>query len=78
MKPGGPLLLQGYPPKQPEWRSGGPSAVENLDAEALLRESFADWEIALLRELGELIEEGRTHAGRSALIDLVASKPRGR
>ena len=75
VKPGGLLLLQGYTPKQLEYRTGGPSAMENLYTEALLRETFADWEIVLLHEHEDLIEEGCAHAGRSALIDLVARKP---
>ena len=75
VKPGGLLFLQGYTPKQLEYRTGGPSAVENLYTEVLLRETFADWEIVLLHEHEDLIEEGSAHAGRSALIDLVARKP---
>ena len=75
VKPGGLMFLQGYTPKQLEYRTGGPSAVENLYTEALLRETFADWEIVLLSEHEDLIEEGKAHAGRSALIDLVARKP---
>ena len=78
VKPGGLLLLQGYTPKQLEYRTGGPSAVENLYTEALLREMFADWEIVLLHEHEDLMEEGSAHAGHSALIDLVARKPTGR
>lgn len=75
VKPGGVLLLQGYTPKQLEYRPGGPSAVENLYTEAMLREAFANWEIVLLHEHEDYIEEGSAHAGRSALIDLVARKP---
>ena len=75
VKPGGLLFLQGYTPKQLEYRTGGPSAVENLYTEVLLRETFADWEIVLLHEHEDLMEEGSAHAGRSALIDLVARKP---
>lgn len=75
VKPGGLLLLQGYTPKQLEYRTGGPSAVENLYTQTLLREIFADWEIVLLHEHEDLVDEGRGHAGRSALIDLVARKP---
>jgi SAM-dependent methyltransferase len=75
VKPGGFLFLQGYTPKQLEYGTGGPSAVENLYTEALLREIFSDWEMVLLHEHEDLIDEGRGHSGRSALIDLVARKP---
>ena len=75
VQPGGLLFLQGYTPKQLEYRTGGPSAVENLYTEALLREIFSDWKIVLLHEHEDLIDEGRGHSGRSALIDLIARKP---
>jgi hypothetical protein len=41
----------------------------------MLRELFADWEIISLREHDDTLSEGLAHAGRSALIDLVARKP---
>ena len=75
VKPGGLLFLQGYTPKQLEYRTGGPSAVENLYTEAFLRDVFSGWEILLLREHEGLIDEGNAHGGHSALIDLVARKP---
>jgi len=75
VKSGGWLFLQGYTPKQVEYKTGGPSAVENLYTAALLREFFADWEIISLHEHEDTIEEGSAHIGRSALIDLVARKP---
>jgi SAM-dependent methyltransferase len=74
-KPGGLVFLHGYTPQQLEYRTGGPSAVENLYTEPLLRELFADWEILVLREHVDEIAEGTAHAGKSALIDLVARKP---
>ncbi len=73
--PGGTLLLQGYTPKQLEYRTGGPGAVENLYTRELLEEAFGDWEIIQLKEHEATIEEGRGHAGHSALIDLVVRKP---
>ncbi|MCE1182746.1 MAG: class I SAM-dependent methyltransferase [Rhodocyclales bacterium] len=73
--PGGTLLLQGYTPKQLEYRTGGPGAVENLYTRELLEEAFGDWEIIQLKEHEAMIEEGRGHAGHSALIDLVVRKP---
>lgn len=78
LNPGGLLLLHGYTPKQLEYRTGGPSAVENLYTEKLLRDAFAGMEILELREYEDTLEEGsggqRGHWGRSALIDLVARK----
>jgi SAM-dependent methyltransferase len=74
LRPGGLLLLQGYRPKQLEYKTGGPPLVENLYTEELLRAAFADLEIIELVSHDEPIHEGRGHDGMSALIDLVARK----
>jgi len=74
LKPGGLLLLQGYTPRQLEYGTGGPSQAENLYTEALLRDTFSDWEILHLREHDDFISEGTGHHGMSALIDMVARK----
>jgi len=74
-RPGGRILLQGYTVKQLEYRTGGPSAAENLYTDDILRDAFADWEIEELVEYEEDITEGTGHKGRSALIGLMARKP---
>ncbi|MBK9160013.1 MAG: class I SAM-dependent methyltransferase [Nitrosomonadales bacterium] len=74
LKPGGLLLLQGYTPRQLEYRTGGPSQAENLYTEAMLRELCAGMEILHLREHDSIIREGTGHSGMSALIDLAARK----
>jgi cyclopropane fatty-acyl-phospholipid synthase-like methyltransferase len=74
LKPGGLLLLQGYTPRQLEYKTGGPPVVENMYTEALLRNAFGDMEIMHLREHDEHIGEGAGHSGMSALIDLVVRK----
>jgi 2-polyprenyl-3-methyl-5-hydroxy-6-metoxy-1,4-benzoquinol methylase len=74
LKPGGLLLLEGYTPRQLEYRTGGPPHRENLYTEALLREAFSALEILELREYDAEVAEGSGHRGRSALIDLVARK----
>ena len=74
LKPGGLLLLQGYTPRQLEYKTGGPPVAENMYTEALLRDTFGDMEISHLREHDDHIGEGTAHSGMSALIDLVANK----
>lgn len=74
LRPGGHLILQGYTPKQLEYRTGGPSAAENMYTEDLLRQAFADMDILHLREHEDFIAEGTKHYGMSALIDMVARK----
>ena len=73
-RPGGRILLQGYTPKQLDYRTGGPSALENLYTRELLEREFADWTIEELVEYEEDIDEGLGHRGRSALVGLVACK----
>ncbi len=75
LKPGGLLLLQGYTPRQLEFKTGGPSQVEHLYTRPMLRDAFAGMDILHLQEYDEVIKEGAGHSGMSALIDLVARKP---
>lgn len=75
LKPGGLLLLQGYTPRQLEYKTGGPPNVENLYTPELLRQSFGDLEILDLQAYEDVLSEGRAHCGQSALIHLVARKP---
>jgi SAM-dependent methyltransferase len=72
LKPGGTLVLQGYTPKQLDYRTGGPPLASHLYTEALLREAFADLDLLELREYEAELAEGKGHRGRSALIGLVA------
>lgn len=74
LKPGGLLLLQGYTPKQLEYRTGGPSNIDNLYSAAVLRRDFGALEILHLLEHDDEIREGPGHSGMSALVDLVARK----
>jgi SAM-dependent methyltransferase len=76
LKPGGVLILQGYTPKQIEYGTGGPPQAANMYTAALLREWFGDWDIPHLVEHEDFISEGTHHHGQSALVDLVAKKPR--
>ncbi len=76
-KPNGRILLLGYTPKQLEYKTGGPSAIENLYTQELLRDAFQDWDLEELVEYEKDISEGMGHKGMSALIGMVAIKPSG-
>ena len=76
LKPGGLLLLEGYTPEQLVHGTGGPKEIENLYTEALLRDAFADFEIQRVEAYETALDEGPRHAGVSAVIDLIARKPR--
>lgn len=75
LKRGGLLLLQGYTPKQLEYKTGGPPFLANLYTAELLSTAFAALEIVELRSYEAELNEGNRHAGRSALVGLVARKP---
>ena len=49
LKVGGILVLQGYTPKQLEYKTGGPSLLSHLYTEEMLRTAFASTEILELR-----------------------------
>jgi 2-polyprenyl-3-methyl-5-hydroxy-6-metoxy-1,4-benzoquinol methylase len=72
--PGGLLLLQGYTPRQLEYRTGGPPRADHLYTPDLLRTAFAAHEILELREHDDVLAEGTQHAGLSALIDCVVRR----
>jgi cyclopropane fatty-acyl-phospholipid synthase-like methyltransferase len=77
LKPDGTILLQGYTPKQLDYKTGGPPNLDHLYTEALLREAFGDLDIAELRAYEDVLTEGTQHQGQSALIGMVARKPFG-
>ncbi|MDE1953274.1 MAG: class I SAM-dependent methyltransferase [Betaproteobacteria bacterium] len=72
---GGLLLLQGYTPKQLDYRTGGPGKLEHLYTEAMVRALLPQAEWLLLQEYEDMLTEGSGHAGRSALLAAVARKP---
>ena len=74
LKSGGLLLLEGYGPKQLDYRTGGPSVLENLYTRALLQQAFGDFSSLDIREYDAEIHEGAGHGGMSALVDLVGVK----
>ncbi len=74
LKPGGLLLLEGYGPKQLDYKTGGPSDLTRLYTRALLQKAFGDFSEIDIREYDAELHEGDRHAGLSALIDLVGRK----
>jgi len=74
LKAGGTLVLQGYGPKQLEYKTGGPPLLSHLYTGELLRGAFAPLELIELEEYEADLSEGARHSGRSAVIGLVARK----
>lgn len=75
LKPGGILIVQGYTPKQLEYKTGGPSIESHLYTENLLKDSFKSLQILDLKTYEAQLNEGAGHAGISALIGMTAKKP---
>jgi SAM-dependent methyltransferase len=75
LKRGGLLLIQGYTPKQLQYRTGGPQQLDHLYTADLLRELLPQAQWLELREHDAVLGEGSAHRGLSALIDAVARKP---
>ena len=74
LNPGGLLILQGYRPEQLKYGTGGPPEADHLYTEAMIREALKDMDIVELRCYDEPVEEGKGHAGMSALMGVVARK----
>jgi len=74
LKPGGLLLLQGYTPKQIEYKTGGPGIASHLYTEPLLREELSAFELLQVDDYEAELQEGSGHAGMSALIGVVARR----
>ena len=74
LKPGGMFILQGYTPKQLEYKTGGPSLIEHLYTEEMIRDLIKEFEILDLCCYEKELTEGARHAGMSALLGLVARK----
>ncbi len=75
LKPSGLLIIQGYSPKQLEYGTGGPKQLDNLYTRAILEEAFGDYRDLLIVEEEREMEEGTSHRGISAVINLTARKP---
>jgi SAM-dependent methyltransferase len=75
LRPGGSLVLQGYTPRQLEYKTGGPSIASHLYTGTMLREAFGSLEILELQEYEAELSEGTGHSGRSALAGLIARRP---
>ena len=74
LKPGGVLVLQGYTPKQLDYKTGGPPILSHLYTVDMLRAAFSTLEIIELKEYEADLTEGSQHAGQSALVGMIARK----
>lgn len=76
VSPGGVFVLEGYRPEQVDYGTGGPPRRDHMYTREWIAARFAGWEILKLDAYDAEIREGRAHSGMSALIDVVARRPR--
>ena len=68
------MIIQGYTPKQLQYRTGGPSQIENLYTRAMLEEAFRGFHDVKIVEEELEMHEGTAHGGMSAVINFTARK----
>lgn len=74
LKSGGIFILQGYTPKQLEYKTGGPSLIEHLYTEELIKDLAKEFQVLELVSYEKELSEGPRHTGMSAILGLVAKK----
>jgi SAM-dependent methyltransferase len=74
LKAGGTLIIQGYGKEQLNFKTGGPSVLENLYDEQLLLTSFPGYKVIDIRTYTQEVDEGAGHSGMSALVGFVGQK----
>lgn len=72
--PGGAFVLEAFTPRQLAFASGGPREAAMLYALEELREDLEGLRIEIGRELERELREGRYHAGRAAVAQVLARR----
>lgn len=75
LAPGGVLILEGYGPRQMDYKTGGPGILEHLYTVPMLLAAFPDWTILASRDGDARLDEGAGHKGVSHLVSMVLRKP---
>ncbi len=75
LAPGGLVLLEGFAPRQLQFKSGGPTNPEMLYTVDMLRGDFADLDEEAALELDTWLDEGPGHHSEGAIVRFIASKP---
>ena len=75
LQPGGVFILEAYTPAQLALGTGGPKSPELLMTLAGLREELSGLQFLIARELERDVTEGAGHAGRGAVVQILARRP---
>lgn len=71
LKPGGAFLLEAYTPRQPALGTGGPKDPALLVSLEELRQDLAGLRFEIAREIERIVQEGRLHTGRGAVVQIL-------
>mmetsp|Transcript_5315 Transcript_5315/g.14940 ORF Transcript_5315/g.14940 Transcript_5315/m.14940 type:complete len:210 (+) Transcript_5315:130-759(+) len=81
LKKGGFFLLEGYTPRQLEFKSGGPPSEALMYSEAILEKAFGGSDAAIPpmsilrnKELVHCVKEGAFHTGDAAVVQFIGRK----
>lgn len=80
LKPGGILIFEAFSKKHLEYtrldpKVGGPKDLDLLFSIAEIKADFEGYEISILEEKEILLQEGKYHIGKGAVIRFVGRKP---
>lgn len=76
LKPGGVFILESYTPEQLQYRTGGPSNADWLLSLSDARRELDGLEFVIAEEKVREVREGTLHGGTSAVVRIVARRPR--
>lgn len=76
LKPGGVFLLEAYRPEQLTYKTGGPPTADLLVTLAAARAELTGLEFLEAEEKLRQVREGKLHDGLSAVLQVIARKPR--
>ncbi len=74
LRPGGVLILEAYTPRQLEFKTGGPPVTDLLMTLDVLRGELEGMQLEIARELDRDVHEGKYHAGRAAVVQILGVK----
>ncbi|GMU61276.1 MAG: SAM-dependent methyltransferase [Myxococcaceae bacterium] len=76
LAPGGRFVLEAYTPRQLAFSTGGPKAVELLCEPEDVHRELAGLTFERLEEKEREVHEGALHGGKSAVLQVLAVRPR--
>lgn len=77
LAPGGVVVIEAYTPEQQGRGTGGPDDPTRFPTLADLRTELAGLDFEIAHEIERDVHEGTYHHGRSAVVQVVARRPRG-